>query len=582
MIIILQFFVKKANFIFRCFVYDMNMQLPKIGIGNFNLFKPKVKVESMKKLLSTGEIPALFKKDLATIQDDQTREILTKTMQYFLDMKGSKARSKALQIDDIVHKYNSCEDAGYKKSFETFIPEILDKSAKEKGWILDVVETGFDAINSANEQYINFKNHKASPAVIMATKLMLLFKRITEPKNKNYKNTPYNYLDTKKLTYCNAGITYFVAKKKGVDINPESKEFQDYCKYEPLERFIKKYSSDYKKLSNYLWKKCFLNKQSVDKRDFYAKIDKWYDTKVLDYSDDSKLDEEKKYFVLSELKCFKDAGKDKAYFPNIIKVNPNDISFLMKVNGGYYTFFDDIIVLPQWNTKRTLRHEMVHLNDNNLYEGWKGHEFTPEIEEEMRKLGFSESYIKYAKTALIEAKAVIGTGVFDRFSDNLKNYVVDAGLPSWILGLKKTSFKNFILDTKKGKLKPEQVKMLDELEKKMTFISYNAYQRIVKDDMQHLGEFYKLFKDKNEVNVRDFVKTCDLYFEIRLKRSRIKSFDVTIDCMEKEVERIKQEEPCWIDMLKKYETLIDDLTTEKKKLFEEINQAEIRLQDLTK
>ena len=560
----------------------MNMQLPKIGIRNFNLFKPKVKVESMKKLLSTGEIPALFKKDLAMVRDDQTREILTKTMQYFLDMKGSKARSKALQIDDIVHKYNSCEDAGYKKSFETFIPEILNKSAKEKGRILDVVETGFDAINSANEQYINFKNHKASPAVIMATKLMLLFKRITEPKNKNYKNTPYNYLDTKKLTYCNAGITYFAAKKKGVDINPESKEFQDYCKYEPLERFIKKYSSDYKKLSNYLWKKCFLNKQSVDKRDFYAKIDKWYDTKVLDYSDNSKLDEEKKYFVLSELKCFKDACKDKAYFPDIIKINPNDISFLMKVNGGYYTSDDDMIVLPAWNTKTTLRHEMIHLNDNNLYKGWKGHEFTLEIEEEMRKLGFSEDSIKYAKTLLAEAKAVIGTGVFDRFSDNLKNYVVDAGLPSWILGLKKTSFKDFILDTKKGKLKPEQVKMLDELEKKMAFISYNAYLRIIKDDMQHLGEFYKLFKDKKEFNVRDFVKACDLYYEIPLKKERIKSLDTTIDCLKKNVEKIKEEKPCWIDVAEEYESLIGYFTNEKKNFLEDIKQAEISLQNLTK
>ena len=249
---------------------------------------------------------------------------------------------------------------------------------------MDVVETGFDAINSANGQYINFKNSKASPLTIMMTKLMLLFKRIIEPKSKCYKTTPYSYLDTKKLTYCNAGITYFAAKKKGIDINTESKEFQDFCKYEPLEKFIRRYSSDYKKMSNYLWKTCFLNKQSIDKKNFYTKIDSWYNTKVLDYSDDYKLDEERKYFVLSELKCFKDAGKDNARFPGIIKVNPNDINFLTKDNGGYYSSYNDMIVLPQWNTKTTLRHEMVHLNDNNLGEGWDGHEFTPEIED----LGF--------------------------------------------------------------------------------------------------------------------------------------------------------------------------------------------------
>ena len=177
---------------------------------------------------------------------------------------------------------------------------------------------------------------------------------------------------------------------------------------------------------------------------------------------------------------------------------------------------------------------------------------------------------------------MIGTGVFDRFSDNLKNYVVDAGLPSWILDLKKTSFKDFIFDTKKGKLKPEQVKMLDELEKKMAFISYNAYLRIMKDDMQHLEELYKLFKDKKEFNVRDFVKACDLYYEIRLKKDSIKSFDTTIDCLKKEIEKIKQEKSCLIDVLEEYEKLIGYFTKDKKNLLEDIKQAEISLQNLTK
>lgn len=442
------------------------------------------------------------------------------------------------------------------------------KNNKDRGEVLDLVESTLDAINSSNELYTPLFNMENKTKVTFGSKLENWMKKIFfKKKEATYTNEQVRYSEPLKLL--------LKAKKETLSQNID---MQNYIKYNPLEEFIYKYKDSNPHLADYLYENAYLSKQKDHRLvDFCKKIKEKYDINILDYSF-YEYDDFSAYRLEKELDMFKKLLKPKKPFLNVIKIN--DADFLYQVRndvGGYYQEYNKVISLPRWSKVDYLfRHEMIHATDKKNFKGFFRELFggKPKLSEniidDLKKGGAQEASIKYAQTKLCEAKAVLGQFDITKYSKSTKDFMVKNGVPKELLKLRNIDYYDYIVN-----LKPRSEKEIKALKALRNKLGGKIPQKIASSlcyntDISGIENILKLTKNQKNISVNTLVYVLDYYSLINRYK---KDIDGCTKRLNVNIKKLTSEENVNIRNI---------IQNENEKYLSEISQCKLKIKNLEK
>lgn len=336
-------------------------------------------------------------------------------------------------------------------------------------------------ILNSNPNYISALITKTEFDIINKTKLELFNEWVKNP----------NYLSDENLTaeFFNAISTinqktnrYEKISNEGHTINFSKLDFETVQRggvFENLFLSLPNYVSN--KFYDMYLEKAFLQYTPAEAnrfRQMCKSINEEYGVKVILPSDLKEVGQSL-ILIYQELNNYKMHSKGCANMPPILSFITPEVTIGNKVVAGeaaaHTTREISILQLTTADVKNTLRHEMAHINDTKLLEDfpveirsfnknletdWRGKpKFDVDVDlnidnckyvEELRKAGITEYLVRYAYTDPKEFLAVASSGDFSKYSPEFKSYLVELGMPEWMLNFQ--NLKPFFINGDNAKV----------------------------------------------------------------------------------------------------------------------------------
>lgn len=506
----------------------MKLNIRKIQINPRTLLKQK-KIDQ--RIARSYDV--CVKNNISKIENRNLKQLLTSSYDYFIGKKNKSSKLRIAQIDDIRLKYEACTDDKLKSMIAKFLKNKNgSKDSKEE--VLDFIEQVLDVSNSAESRYCQLYSSDSTVGPIFADKLVLnIAKIIGFFTNDLPKGT--SLLKNKDIGISPVRKFIKQCKRSGIKIDYNDYDFINFTKYAPLEELILKDGKANKKITNYLYEKAYVSKQSYPKlQEFCRKINKKYGIKTLDYSFHEYIPESA-YKIEKELGMFNSVLKAKTKLIDLIKISTNCFEFKNHEATAFYK--KKSIFLPKWFKNNNFRHEMIHAIDENLSILKKKRKIPKkQIEAELTKIGAPKGSITYANTRLNEAKAVLGEYYSPSYSKEIKDFMLKSGLPKEILNLRDIDFYDYLLRIKNRT--PDEIKVLKELRDKFNGIIPQKMCSIIDtigiDGCKNVLKKLKNKKFDSKKNLEIFTE----YINVGKKKREIERLQNDINSLMKRVEII--------------------------------------------
>lgn len=197
-------------------------------------------------------------------------------------------------------------------------------------------------------------------------------------------------------------------------------------------------------MSQKLYEKYYLPTLDDETKEVCKKISNKFGTKVFLNKDSNR--KEVPQYIFDEFSKWHEASNGQAKFPNYIDLNDKVYEkFILNKDSGVYTFYNEsskIEIKKKESLEYTIRHELVHCNQNNFSES-PPPDFREKFKIEFKNAGVPEHLIKYARTNMREYTAVaIGDckdGDCSVYSKEFKKFLIEQGIPEWMFNLKPKS-----------------------------------------------------------------------------------------------------------------------------------------------
>ncbi|MBO6273582.1 hypothetical protein J6O48_12510 [bacterium] len=258
-----------------------------------------------------------------------------------------------------------------------------------------------------------------------------------------------------------------VEQLKNSDNESDSRVYDDFMidtKFSRMMEFIK--TNPKSEISDYLYETYYIQhlidtnvpQHVIDK---CIEINQKYNVKIK-LPSDVRLPDRAMEFIEKELDMWKEASNGQAKYPPVIDFNLARENWLKGAAAYAQPGYNGAQTYPEFTLYAlmcAMRHETTHTNDLKLGENidpkYNLDEILPHHVEiidgkpkrvndpkkcpfynELKKLGFSDSEIDYACTNTKEFIAVCSEGPLSKYSPELKQVLIDFGMPEWMFNLK--------------------------------------------------------------------------------------------------------------------------------------------------
>ena len=417
------------------------MNNPKIQNMIAQVFNGVESMEALKVANKLFETPELLEKlfNIGTILKLLNNESSVKTFEKLLAVPDLSNNS--YNISNILRVANN-----------DYSLQFLERILKEQ-----------EILNS-NPNYISNLITKTEFKMINETKMELFNEWVKNPNYLSDENLTANFFDA--ISKINEK-TYRYEKilKEGQTINFSKLDFETVQRggvFENLFLYLPEHVSS--KFYDMYLEKAFLQYTPVEAnrfRQMCKSINEEYGVKVILPSNLKEVGQSL-ILIYQELNNYKMHSKGCANMPPILSfITPYATTGGKTLAGEAATLTTREISICQLTTadiKHTLRHEIAHINDTkllddfpieirtfnkNLETDWSGKpKFDVDVDldidnckyvEEFREAGITEYLVRYAYTDPKEFIAVASQGDFSKYSPEFKNYLVELGMPEWML-----------------------------------------------------------------------------------------------------------------------------------------------------
>lgn len=470
----------------------------------------------------------LTKKNLASIDNKIVQKGLEDAFSLFSSNANTSQQLRLSQIDDIIHKYNQCNDKNLKDSLLKRFAELSKGSSEDKAKTLDFIEGTLDALNCADGLYAPLYNIESTVKPKLSDKIILFLRKIITNKDKYIRYSDIGSSEPMQLIKS--------VNRANKNLRTDLSNFENYIKFNPLESFIKKYKDTDAELIEYLYESAYINKQKMPAlKDFCNNINKKFGIKTFDYTF---FDFNKKsaYKIEKELEMFHKILKPKENIIDVLRISDFDSKYVIESSiGGYYNISENFISLPFWKQDSTFRHELIHAIDKKIFK-WLGKTKlnNSNLETDLIKGGASEHLIGYSKTQLAEMKAVLGQFYTPKYTKETKDFMVRAGLPKEVLKLRDIDFYNYLVN-----LKPWSKTTLNQFKeirvKLGGKVPEDVCQRLQNATIEEIKEILKQVRRQKHVDPKRFIEIFDCNMNIRTKKADIEDLTKMIEAIQKKI-----------------------------------------------
>ena len=369
----------------------------------------------------SGYLP-YYKKNINSINNKNIRKCLhTACKTLFLQRSNEVALAGYQRIDDIVQKFKMCDDEVIKKEAARYILNTFKDNSDLNAFAYSQAEKLLDCVNTAAGKYsILSKYYPYNTSGYIREKALDDADWIFRYNQKAEIRKIYNYVQQ---------------KQKNINLD----DMYEKCKLNCIKDYITDLNSD-NNTSEYLWEKYFLTMPHVtsDIKESLEKINKEFGVKIF-FDEMLHFPKMVINYILDEFRIWREAGNEKVKYPKLLDITKYAENFIKdnQIAGDANNFYKRIRINDENDVYNSIRHEMVHINDEDTYL-----DELPKIvisenrKEEMRQAGIGDNSIDYAQTNEREFRAVFGEGDMQAYSADFKQEMINRGLPEYVTKLK--------------------------------------------------------------------------------------------------------------------------------------------------
>lgn len=254
----------------------------------------------------------------------------------------------------------------------------------------------------------------------------------------NTSNNKYLEIGTRQSELYKKAKAYFKFKNQIQNESDLHKIMEQELKYEKLKKFIVKHENYSPEISKKLYEKCYLPTLNNETKSVCKKISDEFGTKL--FLTKNSNDKNTAQYIHDEFLQWQIASERKAKFPPYIDLSDKTSEKAIKNEiGGQFSLDKHIDITEKKQLVHGLRHEMVHLNDEDIFY----HAIEPyrRFETDLINAGISNRSIKHAFSGIRELKAVaMGTlkagKDYSIYSPEFKKCLIELGIPEWMFNIK--------------------------------------------------------------------------------------------------------------------------------------------------
>lgn len=483
--------------LYTCKTWGKDYNMGKFSAIFTRIFKSATPADTIAKAVKKGRTPSLFAQDLAKIENENVQNALSEYLAGIANKTSRKATMQKVQLDDIIHKLDICNDMLIKTQAEELLAGIswkLNKIAGEdfsKGreleramndYLISKAEHLLDSVNTAKGEYCTL--FSAKTPIGGSTNL---FDKILKKWAKKHTKKGYFEIQQRKLE------TPYSEPRKLFRINSRRKKsmssqiMRNEEKYASLREYIEMYPND-KETATHLWKNYFVKSQNPKTQKILNEIYDEYGVRVCTNNETTMKD---LIYLKEELEIYRKASNGEAKFPALFDIR-KDYYLASNPNSYAYTNRSKIVV-PSLKLDYASRHELAHVQETFLKR--KALKVNEKDKQELINAGIPDWLANYFFANEQESWAVFAQGDMSKYSNEFKQKMLskDKRLPKWIVNLTPHSDNTSMLKAAYPGVKNER--MIDEIYR---VLGHDALIQISHLNKQELKFAYKICKELPE------------------------------------------------------------------------------------